>query len=227
MKTAERETARWLRQEEGRSVKEIASLLSVSRSSVSAWVRDIELTADQHESLRQRNPAHNQQLSGRVAWAARCRELRKSWQAEGRETARQGDQLHTAGCMLYWAEGEKGRNRLGFCNADPHVHGFFVAFLRTHFSVPNERLRVWCHLFADHADRQRDIEQFWLDTLALPRVCLWKSTVNVYSRQSQRKRVNKVPYGTCKLILGDTRVVQSIFGAIQEYGGFERPEWLG
>jgi transcriptional regulator with XRE-family HTH domain len=30
----------------------------------------------------------------------------------------------------------------------------------------------------------------------------------------------------CKLVVHRTRIVQTIFGSIQEYGGFERPEWL-
>jgi hypothetical protein len=49
----------------------------------------------------------------------------------------------------------------------------------------------------------------------------------VYSKHSQKKRRNKLPYGTCRLAVHDTRIVQSIFGSIQEYGGFDRPEWLG
>jgi hypothetical protein len=73
----------------------------------------------------------------------------------------------------------------------------------------------------------RQIEQFWLDILALPRHRLCPSVVNVYSKYSQKKRRNKLPYGTCRLVVHDTRIVQSIFGSIQEYGGFERPEWLG
>jgi transcriptional regulator with XRE-family HTH domain len=44
VKTAEREEARRLRRDEGLSVKELAGLLGVSKSSVSLWVRDIELT---------------------------------------------------------------------------------------------------------------------------------------------------------------------------------------
>jgi len=35
-----------------------------------------------------------------------------------------------------------------------------------------------------------------------------------------------VPYGVCRLCLGDTRIAQHIYGAIQEYGGFEEPRWL-
>jgi hypothetical protein len=34
-------------------------------------------------------------------------------------------------------------------------------------------------------------------------------------------------YGTCRLVVHRTRVVQSLYGSIQEYGRFERPEWLG
>jgi predicted transcriptional regulator len=61
MKTAERDMARRLRREEGRSIKEIAAVLRVSQSSVSLWVRDIELTVEQHDALLERNPAHNRQ----------------------------------------------------------------------------------------------------------------------------------------------------------------------
>ena len=75
-------------------------------------------------------------------------------------------------------------------------------------------------------ERQREIEQFWLDQLRLPRTQLRKTILNNYSKHSQKKRKNKLPYGTCKLVLNSTQVVQTIYGSIQEYGGFERPEWL-
>jgi hypothetical protein len=83
-----------------------------------------------------------------------------------------------------------------------------------------------CNLFADHLERQGDIERFWLETAALPPQCLCKSTVNVYSKYSQKKRRNKLPYGTARVTVSRTRVVQSIYGSIQAYAGFERPAWL-
>ena len=103
----------------------------------------------------------------------------------------------------------------------------FVRFLRTYFEGCDDTLRVTCHLFADHAERQFEIEQYWLDVVALPRSALCKSFVNVYSKYSQKKRRNKLPHGTCRVTAHSTEIVQSIYGAIQEYGGFERPEWLG
>ena len=88
------------------------------------------------------------------------------------------------------------------------------------------KVRVTCNLFAEHEAAQRRIESFWLDLLGLPRACLQKSTVNRFSKYSKKKRTNKFPYGTCSLTVWDTRLVQKIYGAIQEYGGFEREEWL-
>jgi hypothetical protein len=88
-------------------------------------------------------------------------------------------------------------------------------------------MRITCNLFADHLEHQHEIEEFWLAATGLPRSQLSKSIVNVYSKHSQKKRRNKLPYGTCRLVVCDTAVVQSIYGAIQEYAGFERPAWLG
>jgi hypothetical protein len=128
--------------------------------------------------------------------------------------------------MLYWAEGSKGRNSVRISNSDPELLSFFASFLRTHFRVTDDRFRIHCHLFADHLERKREIERFWLNALTLPDECLRKSSVNTYSKYSQKKRVNRLPYGTCHLGVHSSRIVQAIYGSIQEYGGFERPEWL-
>lgn len=91
--------------------------------------------------------------------------------------------------MLYWAEGDKwSKNSARISNSDPEVLRMFVRFLRMHFAVPDEKLRVTCHLFADHVEKQLEIEQYWLDAVDLPRSCLCKSVVNVYSKYSQKKR---------------------------------------
>jgi hypothetical protein len=223
MKTAERERARKLRREEGRSVKEPAALLGVSRSSISLWVRDIELTPDQYAALRRRMGGR---IDGSRANTIRARERHCEAQENGRLVARQGNLLHAAGCMLYWAEGSRSRHAIEFVNSDPAMVRFFIGFLRACFQVPDEKIRVTCNLFADHAERQHEIEAFWHAELNLPRTCLRKSAVNRYSKHSKKKRRNKLPYGTCRLNIYDTRLVHEVYGAIQEYGGFEREEWL-
>jgi hypothetical protein len=208
-------------------MREIQRLVGVSRSSVSLWVRDIALTPEQHEALRLRNGKHPAQRRGNMVWSALCRAERERHQEEGRTVVRRGEPLHAAGCMLYWAEGDKGRHRVALSNSDPEVLRFFARFLRHYFDVPDAKFRVSCNLFADHVERQYEIEQFWLALLDLPRSCLTKSIVNVYSKYSQKKRMNRLPYGTCRLSVHSTAIVQHVYGAIQEYADFDRPEWLG
>jgi transcriptional regulator with XRE-family HTH domain len=223
MKTAEREEARRLRREEGRSVKELAALLGVSRSSISLWVRDVELTEDQRAALRRRMGGR---IDGSRANSVRALERHREDQRTGRAAARRGDLLHAAGCMLYWAEGSRSRHAIEFVNSDPAMVVFFLRFLRTCFEVPDAKVRVTCNLFADHVEQQSAIERFWLNELRLPSTCLRKSAVNRYSKHSKKKRRNKLPYGTCRLNVYDTRLVHQVYGAIQEYGGFQREEWL-
>jgi transcriptional regulator with XRE-family HTH domain len=223
VKTAERQRARELRAL-GFSVQEIERELGVSRSSASLWVRNVPLSAEAQKRLRER--VRNGPLRSAASSIARGRAIRLSYQDEGRRRARDGGTAYAAGCMLYWAEGAKARNTVKIVNADPEVLVFFARFLREQFAVADDRMRVYCNLFADHVDRQQEIEDFWLSALCLPRSSLRKTMVNVYSKYSQKKRTNKLPYGTAALVLHSTQIVQTIYGSIQEYGGFDRPEWL-
>lgn len=203
-------------------MKEIAALVDAAQSSVSTWVRDISLTSEQRTALMRRAGA----ARGR-SHRERCRKQRQRSQSEGAAHAKRGDAGHVAGCMLYWAEGGKSRNNVMFVNSDPDMVRYFVDFLRPYYHVADEAFRIDCNLFADHIERQHTIEAFWLDTMRLPGSCLRKSTVNVYSKYTEKKRKNRLPYGTVRVCVHSTAVVQSIYGAIQEYGGFDRPEWLG
>jgi len=228
VKTEERFRARALRLEEGRSIRDIAAALGVSRSTASRWLRDVPLTHAQEGRLRERNPAISGQIAGAQRNAERARERRRGYQEHGRALARRGEPLHIAGVMLYWAEGEKAsRNAARISNADPALLRLFLAFLRSTFAVSDEQVRVTCHLFTDHAAHQDAIEHYWLDELALQQASLTRSIVNQASRRSSGKRARMLPQGTCRLTVNSTFVVQSIFGSIQEYGGMERPEWLG
>ncbi len=223
MKTIEQRRARELRRE-GWSVKEIARELEVAQSSVSRWVRDVALTDEQHGRLVAR--VSQGRLDGAAKIIVAARQMRAECQEQGRGFALDRDASYAAGCMLFWAEGDKRRNGVALANSDPELLALFASFLRRHFDVRDDEFRVFCNLFADHVARQHEIEQFWLSTLRLPPTCLRKSTINTYSKYSLKKRKNKLPNGTCKLVVHRTWIVQTIYGSIQEYGGFDRPAWL-
>jgi hypothetical protein len=205
-------------------VREVAKLAGVSQASASVWVRDIRLTPAQQRALDERG--ERGRALARTRKSANAREVRRAYQDEGRRLARERGASYAAGCMLYWAEGAKQRNSLKITNSDPELLAFFAGFLRRELNVPSSKMRLYCNLFADHLERQREIEDYWLMRLGMPRSSLRKSVVNVFSRSSKRTRIGKLPYGTSALCVHSTRIVQTIYGSIQEYGGFERPEWL-
>ncbi len=225
MKLMEQQEARRMRRDEGLSLNEIAARLQVSKSSVSLWVRDIVLTEPQVAQLTAQNPLYNRQLLSSQLSRARSRNVRVGYQEAGRQRARQGDALHMAGCMLYWAEGSKSRCDVGFTKSDPKMVAFFVRFLEHCYRVQKHEIAVYINCFDDQ-ESVSEIEDFWLERLGLPRMQLRKTTVNYFSSYSQKKRISKLRYGTCRVNVHRTEIVQNIYGAIQEYAGFQCEKWL-
>jgi DNA-binding transcriptional regulator YdaS (Cro superfamily) len=226
MKRAERENAERLRREDGMSIKAIAARLAVSPSSVSRWVAHVELTAEQRRSLAAAVRLGPGRLKGAATRREAALESRRAAQEHGRALARRGHPLHQRGCMLYWAEGSKLRNVAALTNSDPDLLGVFVAFLSKCYGVPRDALAlsVNCHL-GNGLSLDR-IERWWLQRLDLPEAALRAATVNRPSGASRHRRGNVLPYGTARVCLYSTVVVQSIYGAIQQYAGIDRPEWI-
>src|SRR5205814_9660336 len=100
MKTVERKLARRMRRYEGRSIKEIARLLRVSKSSVSLLVRDIALTDEQHAALQARNGLHERQRLANAAMSAKARIRRVAAQDDGRRRARQTTSTSAGACFI-------------------------------------------------------------------------------------------------------------------------------
>ncbi len=226
VKTEERERARRLRAEQGLPVREIAGIVGVSVSSVSLWVRDIPLTAAQQAALDARNPIRSSQRRGTLNNSRRCRALREAAQEHGRQVARRHEPLHVQGCMLYWAEGSKRRNCVTLSNADAALVDVFLRFLRACYGVTDDRVTISVNCFLGNGLSLDEIETWWLERLQLPAFCLRTATVNRPSSASKRLKGHILPYGTARLVVHSTFIVQSIYGAIQEYAGIDRPEWL-
>ncbi len=225
MKQDKREEARRLRREDGMAITDICKQLSVAKSSVSMWVRDIVLTEEQKATLHQQHYAYWAQIRGAHTNAIQGRERRLSYQQEGRQKAREGDALHLAGCMLYWGEGAKTKNELALGNSDVDLLITYVQFLNESLNVDKNNIviRVYCYL--ENGITQSEIEDYWLTKLNLPRESLRKTITNLQPISSQQKG-RKLKYGTCKISVYSTHLLQHVFGAIQEYAGIEKSEWL-
>jgi hypothetical protein len=216
-----REQARKLRQQ-GMAVNQIAIQLKVGKSSASRWVRDIVLNPEElaiSDTQRARLTAQNKGARKNLELAL---ERRKSYQLEGREKARENHVLHRQGCLLYWAEGAKARNKVVFVNSDSAMMLLFLRFLREELLVPERDLRLIVHCHARDLNEISRIENYWMMLLRLPKSSLLTTQI----KKGSTSRKNILENGICTIGVNSTRIIQHIYGAIQEYAGFDRPEWL-
>jgi hypothetical protein len=214
---------------QGMPYKRIAASLQISPATAFGWTRDIELTPEQKQAnLKGPNGPLNPERVRRAAasWAAVCRARRAICQAEGRATAREGDPLHLAGCMLYWAEGAKARHALQFTNSDPRMMVLFRRFLAESLGIERERICLAINVYTGNGLTIAEIERYWLDLLDLPKTSVRKHAINHMPTSSSGRAKNKLPYGVCTLRVHNSWMLQHIYGALQEYGGFDEPAWL-
>lgn len=221
MERSVREEARRLRHE-GMSVRDIALTLKVSRSSVSLWVRDIELTEAQKEALKARQSRWAAQNTGAQKNRKQGLERRRAFQEAGRVKAREMRPLHLAGCMLYWAEGGKIRNRLYFANSDPNMHLLFIRFLREEMGIEDSDITINIHCHTSDTEAIRQLEDYWVNLLGLSRSNLRKT----YTKKGSEIKRSILEHGVCGVGVSSTEIIQHIYGAIQEYAGFDNPGWL-
>ncbi|MFN8113621.1 MAG: hypothetical protein U0R51_10535 [Solirubrobacterales bacterium] len=128
--------------------------------------------------------------------------------------------------MLYWAEGSKDRNALAFANSDPAMMETFVRFLRHCFGLTTCDLTFRINAYTDLLTID-EIELYWMERLGLSRQCARGHVTDHFPTSSSGLRPRKLPFGVCTVkVKRSTRILQHIYGAIQEYSGIDRPEWL-
>ncbi|HWM21534.1 MAG TPA: hypothetical protein VNO51_17705 [Ilumatobacteraceae bacterium] len=158
-KLLEQQRARQLRAEAW-TLADIATELSVSKSSVSLWVRDVEFVPNPRRRTR---PPRVSSLHFR-----KIEEIERADAAAIECVGRMNDrELYLVGVALYLGEGFKRDGQVGMANTDPSVLRLFLTWLRRCFSIDESRLRVRLYL---HEGLDLDAaELFWSDLLEIPR----------------------------------------------------------
>jgi transposase-like protein len=207
--------------EDGKSVKNIAKLLGVAQSSVSTWVRDVQLTKEQQDAL-ERNRIRN--LSYVPCNSNHYREIRIKNQNIGRQKYARCDKDFAVGCSLFWSEGSNKRNSVSFCNTDPAMMRIFVDFICGNFDVNRSEILLTVNCYLNNGISLTDIQKYWLNILGLEYVNIRKATIK--SKYYDGAKSSKYPYGVCRIDIHRTDVVQQLYGAIKEMTKDDSEKWL-
>lgn len=163
--------ARRLRRQ-GLSIKDIKERLGVSKSSVSIWCRDIELSKKQERFLLERRI--KQTSKGRLIGALKNKQKRldsiRKADLEAISLIKRLNQrdLLLVVASLYWAEGSKSEKSFGFqfINSDPDMVLTVVKFLRiSHVAEEDIHIKIQINLI--HKPRIKEVLNFWKKLLEL------------------------------------------------------------
>jgi len=160
--------ARELRQK-GIGIKTIALKLNVSSSTVSLWCRSVVLSPELMRQLE--SNAHNPYFGGRGEYLRKQKKkmveklenLRKLGVSEVAILSPR--ELFIAGVALYWAEGFKKDNLVGFSNSDPSMIRFIVRWFQEVCGIEKTRLRFRLALNESYKDKAEDVERYWQNFL--------------------------------------------------------------
>lgn len=213
MKKLEREQARKLR-ERGMALNEIASILNVSKGSVSHWVRDVVLTDSQKSSLTKRGfsvSAIEKRRTNRIANTQRKHRAIIDVAKQAIPSLSQHELL-LVGTSLYWGEGGKTNQGMAcIANSDPFLIKIMMRFFSEICKVPPEKFRGHVHTFS-HLNSKK-AEEYWSKVSGIPLKQFYKT----YSKPSiaSKGKKDSTPHGTLAIYVCDTSIFLTIKGWIE------------
>lgn len=196
----------------GFSFRQIEEQLGIPRSTLSGWLKKVELSSSQKKKLLQnwtrglasaRKKAviwHNEQKTNRLHKAEKgATETIQGIDLENENI------LELALAVLYLGEGFKKNIETGMGGSDPIMMKFFVALLKKLYAVPTEKIR--CELYLRYDQDPKKIKRFWAKQLSLPLSCFRQ--INVDKRTMGSKTYTNYN-GVCSVRCGNVAIQRKL-----------------
>lgn len=170
---------------EGASIRDIARTLRVSKSSASAWCKDIHLSEKQiarlHESMVK--GSYRGRLKGAQMQKERKMILIRKYEREGLKMLEKITKrnLLFAGLGLHLGEGSKTESKVRFTNSNPDIISLFVVWIHDIFGVSRSRMQCRVMINEIHRKREMAVRKEWSKILKIP-LSQFRKTVFIKSK---------------------------------------------
>jgi transposase-like protein len=159
---------------EGKSIKEIANTLGVTKETASKWMQEIVLTESEKENLHKEmtKGGHKGRMIGAEMNRNKKIERIKIATQEAKEKIIEisNDELFYLGLGIYWGEGSKtSSSGLAITNSDPSIIKIMIRWFIECFGVKITDLGPRIYISDIHVDREERILDFWVNELGIPR----------------------------------------------------------
>jgi hypothetical protein len=187
---------RELRRLDGLSLGRIQKLTNIPKTTIHKWIKDTQLTPAQQESIRKESLLLLQE--GRI----KAQKINRKKRTDNEKVLFDKGKIDIgklsqrdffiAGIALYWAEGFKNKHehRLGFCNSDPNMIKFYLAWLRD-LGVTEQRFVARLSLNSSYKDKNEEIQAYWSKFTRIP---LRQFTKSFYQNTQWKKQYTDENY---------------------------------
>jgi len=193
----------------GLSYSEIKKVVPAAKSTLSRWLKDIELTGEQKQRLSGlQATAYLGAKKNQAKSLAHHKDIRDVAKKEA--LALINEPLFIAGLMLYWEEGDKRSGRIQFSNSDPDMIRLMMKWLRKFCKVSETRFRIGLFLHTLHI--REDCLKFWSEVTDVPLNQFNKPYIKptIYSN-----RKNKLYEGTCVIKVHSKELLSKVLGWLE------------
>jgi len=150
----------------GYSYSEILEKVKVSRSSLSLWLRNINITNSQIERLRSKNATARK--LGSIALKRNRIEKTKIIIDKAKSEIENLDDYHLKiiGAVLYWTEGSKQKEHnpskeLVFSNSDPKMIKIYLLWLKRCLLIKQEDIKFEIYIHETYNKTPNELISYW------------------------------------------------------------------
>ncbi len=213
----------------GLTYTEISEILSVPKSTLSFWLRDLKLTKEVQQMITSKYRAgytkgllKKSQLQTKQAVESNLL-IRKNAAASVKNLSIK--ELKALGIGLYWGEGykksrivngqPKTTHPVSLSNSDPKLIQAYIKFLTEICKVPKAKLRASVRMYPQQNINK--IHAYWRKTTGLPLTQFTKPYFGISISSQQKKSPNILPYGTIRIDVYDTKLFYKVMGWIDGF----------
>lgn len=158
----------------GESIKDISKKLSIPKSTISFWLRDIILSDAQRKKLFEKmvKAGHRGRMKGALMNKEKRLKRIHYWErtAYQKISSLSPRELFFLGLGLYWGEGVKAdRSTTGISNSDSRVIILAMLWFRKCFQIQKDNFKPQIFISDTHRDRENILLAYWSKVLNLPK----------------------------------------------------------
>lgn len=202
----------------GLSYGEISTILKISKSTASLWLRYVNLNKQAKQRLINSSKIglHKSIQTKKMKKMKILKQINQESSTLLSRIIIEKDLKKLLCSMLYWAEGAKDTKYVTFINSDPKMISTFLSLLRSAFHINENKFRALVHLHEYHNKTQ--IKKYWSSITLIP---LSQFNRN-YTKPHTKKRIREGYKGCVSIRYYDYKIaleLRSVYNSLIKHIG--------